>query len=454
MGQKRLLCILTLGLSLMSPTALTQAESFDEWKSRQQQQTDAWFSEQQQAFADMLRSDWEAFNSHLSAREGYQPKPSAPPSTEPLPPKPAQPIAPALPEPEAPAAPDGRSLPFIGHTLSLPAWNAPIPTNYDDSKVFAEAWEALARAPDTEVMVEWLENQQRALNLGDWGVWKLIRAVSTGNQQQQAVRTWYLLLAMGYDVKIGFNKHRVAVLPQVEQTIYWKQYYTGAGLRYYDLTQTKSLPDQLFLHGQSGNDRKPLDFSFRKQPRTNPSTRSVAITHRDRSLELLFDAQLATFYQQHPTIDLIHYFEAPLDPILEASLQKAWSGMATDTMSDLARLNLLLGLVQHGVRYQLDSDLFGIEEYYQLPGELLANGAGDCEDRSILFARMGRQLLKRNIVGVRYPGHVATAVQVDGPGISYSLDNKRYLVADPTYIGSSAGEAIPDLAEEQPELIF
>lgn len=454
MGQKRLLWTLTLGLSLMCPAATTQAESFGEWKSRQQQQTEAWFSEQQQAFADMLRSDWEAFNSHLSAREGYQPKPSVPPSVEPVRTEPVKPTPPAPLKPEAPQAPDGGAMNFLGHSLQPPAWNVSIPAQYTDSKIFADAWEALARAPETSAMVTWLEHQQTALNLGDWGVWKLVRTVSEGNDQQQAVRTWYLLLALGYDVKIGYNNQRVAVLPQVEQTIYWKQYYTNAGLRYYDMTQAESRPDQLFLHGQSGDDRKPFDLSFSKQPRTKPSPQTIKIKNRDRALELAFDTRLAAFYQEHPTIDLIHYFDAPLDPVLEASLQKAWNSMNADSLSDLARLNLLLGLVQHGVNYELDSDLFGIEEYYQLPGELLANGAGDCEDRSILFARMGKQLLQLDVIGVRYPGHVATAVQVEGPGISYLLNNQRYLVADPTYIGSSAGEAIPDLAEEQPELIF
>lgn len=455
MGLRRSFCSAVLGLAVLSPSTLTHGESFSEWKSRQQQQTDDWVSEQQKAFADMLRSEWEAFTSHLSRREGYQPKPEAPPSVQPVSPAPEpeqpapEPVQP--PEPERPA--EGQ-LQFLGHLLSPPAGTTDIPDRYSDSQTFADAWEALARSPETAALVSWLEKQREALNLGDWGVWKLVRAVSTGNQQQQAVRSWYLLLALGYDVKLGFNNQRVAVLPRVRQTIYWKQYYTSSGHRYYDLTQQESRPDQLFLHGQTGDDRQPMDLSFSKQPLTSPQPRSISLKDSDHTLRLEFDARLADFYRQHPTIDLVHYFEAPLDPLLEKSLQQAWDALDQSALSELERLNRLLGLVQHGVTYQLDNDLFGIEEYYQLPGELLLNGAGDCEDRSILFARLGRQLLNREIVGVRYPGHVATAVQLEAPGISYVLDNQRYLVADPTYIGSMAGEAIPDLADEQPELIF
>jgi hypothetical protein len=451
----RSVTILAFGLGWALSSTGVQAESFSEWKKNHQQQTNEWFTAQQAAFADMLRDEWASFESHLSRREGYQPKPSTPPSVSPQPdlPEPPPAVRPE-PEPTVPEPAPDQALRFLGHELTPPEWQTRIPATYKNSSDFADAWETLARAPTTELVVSWLERQQNELALGDWGTWKLVRKIADGTAQQQAVRTWYLLLALGYDVKLGFSQDRVAVLPRVSQTIYWKQYYTRDGHRYYDLARTESRTGQLFLHGDLDEARKAMDLSLRQHPETRPDPRRLSLIHGKTTLNLEFDQELASFYHAYPTIDLIHYFDAPLDPLLQTSLREAWNSLSNDGLGDLDRLNLLLGLVQHGIRYQLDSDLFGIEEYYQLPGELLQNGAGDCEDRSILFARMVRHLMNRDIVGVRYPGHVATAVRLEGTGISYLLDNQNYLVADPTYIGSVAGEAIPDLAKETPELIY
>jgi hypothetical protein len=65
----------------------------------------------------------------------------------------------------------------------------------------------------------------------------------------------------------------------------------------------------------------------------------------------------------------------------------------------------------------------------------------DCEDRSILFAFMVKNLLKLNVIAITYPGHCAAAVhfeeKVKGDYIRYKGEN--YLVCDPTYENADIG---------------
>lgn len=71
----------------------------------------------------------------------------------------------------------------------------------------------------------------------------------------------------------------------------------------------------------------------------------------------------------------------------------------------------------------------------------------DCEDRSILFARLVRDLMKLDVVLLYYPEHIATAVcfKENVKGDYMQIGAKRYVVCDPTYVGADVGDAMPDL---------
>ena len=73
----------------------------------------------------------------------------------------------------------------------------------------------------------------------------------------------------------------------------------------------------------------------------------------------------------------------------------------------------------------------------------------------MFFAWLVKNLLGLEVVGLDYPGHIATAVrfneQVSGDAIRFN--NKRYVVTDPTYINASAGMAMPEYKNKRPGVI-
>jgi hypothetical protein len=171
------------------------------------------------------------------------------------------------------------------------------------------------------------------------------------------------------------------------------------------------------------------------------------------TIEAPYSKQRINFLNTYPQLDLGLYFNANVSaatasPLL-IQLSEDMKGM-----SQTQAVNFLLRFVQTSLKYETDETQFG-KENYLFPEETLFYPYSDCEDRAILFSWLVKKLLGMEVVGLDYPGHVATAVhmtgKVDGDAITY--DGKRYLVADPTYIDASVGMTMPDYKGVRPNII-
>ena len=115
---------------------------------------------------------------------------------------------------------------------------------------------------------------------------------------------------------------------------------------------------------------------------------------------------------------------------------------------------MLLDFVQTAFDYATDQEQFGYERPL-FGDESLYYPKNDCEDRSILFAILVRDLLGLDVVLVHWPGHLATAVhfpeEVDGD--YFTVEGRRYTVCDPTYIGAGIGETMPQFQNDKANLV-
>lgn len=120
------------------------------------------------------------------------------------------------------------------------------------------------------------------------------------------------------------------------------------------------------------------------------------------------------------------------------------------------QVQTILSLIQFGFEYELDVDQWG-EEYYAAPMHTLMLRAADCEDRAFLFSFLVEEVVGLKTVGLHYPGHLAAAVAFDSnSGVSgkyVTLEGVKYYVTDPTYIGASIGEEMPQFSTVAPKLI-
>ena len=124
-------------------------------------------------------------------------------------------------------------------------------------------------------------------------------------------------------------------------------------------------------------------------------------------------------------------------------------------MNELDAVNRLLNFVQTAFVYEYDDKVWGHDRAF-FADETLYYPYCDCEDRSILFSRIVRDLLGLEVVLIYYPGHLATAVkfnqQVSGDYIQ--MNGKRYVVCDPTFIGAPVGATMTNMDNSKAKVIL
>ena len=67
-----------------------------------------------------------------------------------------------------------------------------------------------------------------------------------------------------------------------------------------------------------------------------------------------------------------------------------------------------------------------------------------------------RDVVGLDVVLVYYPGHLAMAVHFNEPveGDYVMCEGRKFIVVDPTYIGSRVGETMPMVADEPTTVIL
>ena len=142
---------------------------------------------------------------------------------------------------------------------------------------------------------------------------------------------------------------------------------------------------------------------------------------------------------------------------LAASLQD----LAMDKGFDEVTLaGFVLSFVQQNIRYANDNISKGVEEYWKYPVETLVEKQGDCEDSTLLYASLMRQLDIKTVLlfyivdeGI---GHLAAGIALDdeitdGYFVTYKEDN--YYYCETTSQGFTIGDKPSDIPND-PELII
>ena len=114
-----------------------------------------------------------------------------------------------------------------------------------------------------------------------------------------------------------------------------------------------------------------------------------------------------------------------------------------------------MNFVQTAFQYQTDQEQFGYERPL-FGDETFYYPYSDCEDRSILFSILVRELLGLDIVLLHYPHHLATAVNFGDEevyGSYFSINGQKYVISDPTYINAPVGECMPQFQNSSAEIV-
>lgn len=471
-----------------------QNAAFSQFKADQQAEFDAFRKRVNDEYAAFMEKSWAEFQGKPAVQpkkepetppviyEEPEPEPQVTPKEEPKPqetpkeePKPQVapkeiPVQPDVvvvptptptPEPIAPVQPKEEKQPTKRTSISfygtLASVNFPDPDGFKlkslDEKDLAAAWKQLSDSKYDIVLANLL-TLRKSLQLCDWGYLQLIQDITKkhyGASNEATYMQAFLLTQSGYKVRLAKDNNAIYLLVASQYNLFDYNYYIIDGQAYYALDcQAK----QLQICQASVQKEKALSLQIAKTQKLNEelSDKRKLMSKKGVTASVCVNKNEIDFYNNYPsgylnndvTTSWTAYANTPLDPKIQTQLYPTFQKIIQN-MSQKDAVNLILNWVQTAFEYEYDSKVWGRERSF-FAAESLFYPYCDCEDRSILFSRMVRDLLHLPVVLLYYPGHLATAVnftdEVQGDYLMYK--NKKYIVCDPTYIGAPVGRTMPE----------
>ena len=312
----------------------------------------------------------------------------------------------------------------------------------------ADAYEAMCKA-DYKALVDDCRKVKKELNLNDWGIFLFVREASKTlctDENAAVVMQQFLLNELGYKSKMArrADRNQMLLFVAADCQVYGHPYFTKDGLNYYNLTSNESC--QFYMcQEDSPKAKSKLNMQVNHAPALNAGMVNSVHKNRSGSVAVSVDVpkSLMEFYNSMPQCDYSVYVNAEVNPSVASKVLSTLAPLVNGK-GEAEAANLLINFVQTGFQYATDQEQFGYEKPFFVE-ELFYYPYCDCEDRSVLYSYLVRNLLKLDVVLLDYPNHIATAVcfNENVSGDFVTVGGKKYVVCDPTYIGASIGKAMP-----------
>ena len=454
-----------------------QKQELGRSKDSVQQDYDQFRQKANEEYARYMRERWEEFQSLKGEpvpeipeppqpyeREKDQPIPELPIKFDRLVPTPnPKPVGP-LKRPDTPVVPSTPSMPEFKFIY----YGTPCQVHLDNSLKFklkdisenavADVWEHLS-SEMLEVLLDDCFGLRDKLALGDWAYYCMLRELSDQylgkHTNESAIMQTYLMAQSGFKVRIARKDNHLVLLLPFDGAVYGKTYLTLSGDNYYDMEEEKGGSYFTFNRSFTNNDRV-LSLRMSKTPKLakNLSGERAFTSKRypDLTVSMAQNKNLMDFYNDYPQCVWTNYSWAGLSDETKAKLYPVLR-KGIEGKSQIEAANRLINFVQTAFEYKTDGAQFGYERSL-FADETFFYPYSDCEDRSILFSILVRDLLGLEVVLLRYPDHLATAVHYTENlrGAYFEMDGKTWYISDPTYIGANVGECMPNYVNTKPEI--
>lgn len=390
---------------------------------------------------------------------------------KPTPPEPTQPVTPKVPTtPSAPKVPQVPTVPtpdipqirftLYGLSLAVPAPKLEATLRGNDQRDVVAFWKEIYET-DTRACVEGLKQLSEAYRLGDWCTLKAVEKYSNvwakGNVNAGRVMMQYLMLSLGYDVRMAIADKEVYLMLPFEQKVYANTYISIGEGSYYVYPNTMPANSRIYSCAlpekeDCGRQMNLIVNPAYRLPRDN---HSFALSYGGLSAQGNVNKNVIDLLQEYPSMDIYCYAASMTDDGVRQAVVKQLK-QQVDGMSEAEAANALLHFVQSAFEYKTDGQQFGngVEKSFFFD-ETLYFPYCDCEDRSIFYAYLVHEILGLDVLLIGYPGHECTAVALsvvpqNATGLKYR--DKVYYVCDPTYIGADIGMCMPDYMNACPEV--
>lgn len=339
-----------------------------------------------------------------------------------------------------------------------------------DEDAIANAWLKLSEESYTNLIYDCLDIR-RKYELCDWAYLMMLRNLSEtmcgAGTDESVLMAAYVYCQSGYQMRLAVDNNKLLLLVATRHLIFEHSYFVLDGKNYYPiLREGESISDRVHICEASFPKEKAMSLLVTTAQNFTvdySNQRTIKSRHYPEvSATVKINQNLISFYSTYPTSMLDEnimtrwamYANTPMAKDVAGQLYPQL-GQMLDGKSQLEAVSILLDWVQTGFVYEYDDKVWGGDRAF-FAEESLNYPYCDCEDRSILFTRLVRDLLGLKCILIYYPGHLAAAVRFTVPanGDYIQLNGQKYIVTDPTYIGAQVGMTMPDMDNKTAKVIL
>lgn len=451
---------------------------FNKQKDKRVKAYDLKREEMDREFNKRLKESWEEFNTRIEDF-GIGPKPENLPKAKevelepvkkdpvimaPVPPKKKMEPAELKPEPKDFEFEDKSKklkINYFGDSVKLnyPEELNKVRINGVSDKSISRGWELTSKTDYNPLVIQ-LENYINEHRLNPWGTYLLINKVAEELYKKQPNRvlfTAFTLTQLGMGCKIAHSDNNAYLLLPSNKPLYGKPYLTIENTKYYIISPGSGKIKNIKTY-TADFPGVPREFNLTvsnlpvlKEKQVNKKL-SFDYNGQKYSVNISYNKTLVEFFKDYPQTHYENYFDTQLFHKSRESLVKGLTPLIKGK-SETEAVNILLHFVQKSFEYKTDQEQFNREKPL-FPEETLHYVYSDCEDRSVLFTYLVKELLGLKVVGLKYPGHMSTGVLLtNDTGDTVRIGAADFTIADPTFINANIGMAMPDYKNKQPEII-
>lgn len=463
------LCSIVLLLGVAS--APLNAETFTEFKNKQSVTFQEFRDENDRAFSQYLKAEWEAYTAQKPEvlYEHSKPKQISPATSQKI-----KSVGPRLNVKLSLEKPSSeKTLPkvangFVNKDVSFDFFGTTVGFAISDevktAKFYPQAQEGISNffkkvaSTDYAYLIEDIHTIIKSMGLNDWGTYLLVTKLSHelySNVDEAELFNWFIFNKLGYSVRVGLVQKNIVLMFQSDKVIYATPNYTIDGKQFYVLADyLKSGMGRIYTYKQNYPDAdKVFDLSLTTLPNLVQNSVTKTIGYKkygnEYSVTYNYNQNLLDFMATYPQADYETFFNAPMEAKTYTDIAKGLKKYIQGKQASEA-IDFVLKFVQNAFIYQTDAEQFGHEKV-MFAEETLYYEKSDCEDRSVLFAYLMKELFGIGVIGIKYKDHMATGLYIPMKGDTVTLGSRRFVIADPTYVNANIGQSMPKYKPLKPE---
>ena len=337
-----------------------------------------------------------------------------------------------------------------------------------DANAYAAAWEELSSVKYDNLIRDCLIIRMEH-QLCDWAYLMMLGRMSEeacGKGTSEAVMLQgFVFCQSGYKIRFGLTRNNeLRLLFKSDHRVFDLEGFDMEDGMFYSLLPINC--DGLQICDISYPDEKPLSLWIsNEQIFAQQDSKQRILTPEGSKAKVVINTNLnwINFCNTYPTSMIgenilsrwAMYANTPLAKKVKEQLYPQLLSIINKFDNSVLAAGWLLYWVQTAFVYGYDDEVWGRDRAF-FAEETLYYPYCDCEDRSILYSRLVRDLLDLDVILVFYPGHLATAVEfktsINGDYIN--LNGRRFVICDPTYVGAPIGATMPDMDNKTAKVIL